>query len=55
MICEGATKRVFVHCDMDGSSRVFACEQVWYWEEGARPHTTEAGKRLLTLAPARRP
>ncbi len=40
--------RVFMLWDMEGASGIMTREQVWYWEEGVRPHIAEEGKQLLT-------
>ena len=40
--------KIFVHWDMEGTSGVFTREQVWYWEDGARPEIGEEGRQLLT-------
>ncbi|MBN1672987.1 MAG: M55 family metallopeptidase [Kiritimatiellae bacterium] len=39
--------KIFMLCDMEGVSGLFTREQVWYWEEGARPAAGEQGRALL--------
>jgi D-amino peptidase len=39
--------KVYMHWDMEGVSGLFTREQVWFWEEGVRPHVAEEGRRLL--------
>lgn len=36
-----------MHWDMEGASGIFAREQVWFWEPGARPEAGEEGRSLL--------
>lgn len=39
--------KIFMHWDMEGTSGLFAREQVWYWEEGVRPQIAQEGRDLL--------
>src|SRR5437763_930591 len=39
--------KLYMHWDMEGVSGLFTREQVWFWEEGVRPHVAEEGRRLL--------
>lgn len=39
--------KIYMHWDMEGVSGIFTREHVWYWEEGAREHIAEEGRRLL--------
>jgi len=39
--------KVFMHWDMEGVSGIHAREQVWFWEESARPEVGDEGRRLL--------
>ena len=40
--------KVFMHCDMDGSSGIFTREQAWYWENGAREKVALEARELFT-------
>ncbi len=40
--------KVFMHCDMDGSSGIFTREQAWYWESGAREQVGMEARELFT-------
>src|SRR5712692_11514739 len=40
--------KVFMHCDMDGSSGIFTREQAWYWENGVREHIAAEARELFT-------
>lgn len=39
--------KVYMLWDMEGVSGLFTREQVWHWEEGARPEVYEEGRTLL--------
>jgi D-amino peptidase len=40
--------KLFLLCDMDGSSGIFTREQAWYWENGVRPHIAAEARALFT-------
>ncbi|MBI3693838.1 MAG: M55 family metallopeptidase [Acidobacteria bacterium] len=40
--------KIFMHCDMDGSSGIFTREQAWYWENGVREHIAAEARELFT-------
>jgi len=40
--------KIFMLCDMDGSSGIFTREQSWYWENGVRPHIAAEARELFT-------
>jgi D-amino peptidase len=40
--------KVFMNCDMDGSSGIFTREQAWYWENGAREEVGLQARELFT-------
>jgi len=40
--------KIFMHCDMDGSSGIFTREQAWYWENGVREHVATEARELFT-------
>src|SRR5437899_15132 len=40
--------KIFMHCDMDGSSGIFTREQAWYWESGVREHIPAEARGLFT-------
>src|SRR5712692_1564681 len=40
--------KIFMHCDMDGSSGIFTREQAWYWENGVREQVAAEARALFT-------
>jgi len=40
--------KIFMNCDMDGSSAIFTREQSWYWENGVREHIAAEARELFT-------
>jgi D-amino peptidase len=40
--------KIFMHCDMDGSTGIFTREQAWYWENGVREHIAAEARELFT-------
>ncbi|MCC6391025.1 MAG: M55 family metallopeptidase [Bryobacterales bacterium] len=40
--------KIFMHCDMDGSSGIFTREQAWYWENGAREQVGMEAREMFT-------
>jgi D-amino peptidase len=40
--------KIFMLCDMDGSSGIFTREQAWYWENGVREHIPMEARQLFT-------
>ena len=40
--------KIFMHCDMEGSSGIFTREQAWYWENGAREQVAAQARELFT-------
>jgi len=40
--------KIFMHCDMEGSSGIFTREQAWYWENGVREQVAAEARELFT-------
>jgi D-amino peptidase len=40
--------KIFMHCDMEGSSGIFTREQAWYWENGVRDEVAAGARELFT-------
>ena len=40
--------KIFMHCDMEGSSGIFTREQAWYWENGVRDEVAAEARELFT-------
>jgi D-amino peptidase len=40
--------KIFMHCDMDGSSGIFTRELAWYWENGVREQVAANARELFT-------
>jgi D-amino peptidase len=40
--------KIFMHCDMDGSSGIFTRELAWYWENGVREQVAAAAREMFT-------
>ncbi len=40
--------KIFMLCDMDGSSGIFTREQAWYWENGVREQIAAEARDLFT-------
>ena len=40
--------KIFMNCDMDGSSGIFTREQAWYWENGVREQVAAEARELFT-------
>jgi D-amino peptidase len=40
--------KIFMHCDMDGSTGIFTREQAWYWENGVREQVATQARELFT-------
>jgi len=40
--------KIFMHCDMEGSSGIFTREQAWYWEPGVRESVAREARELFT-------
>src|SRR5438105_7924216 len=40
--------KIFMHCDMEGSSGIFTREQAWYWENGVREQVAAEARQLFT-------
>ena len=40
--------KIFMHCDMDGSTGIFTREQAWYWENGVREQVATEAREIFT-------
>jgi D-amino peptidase len=40
--------KLFLNCDMEGSSGIFTREQAWYWENGVREEVAREARELFT-------
>jgi D-amino peptidase len=40
--------KIFMHCDMDGSSGIFTRELAWYWETGVREQVGAQAREFFT-------
>src|SRR5258708_17052184 len=40
--------KIFMLCDMEGSSGIFTREQAWYWENGVRDPVAAEARQLFT-------
>ena len=40
--------KIFMLCDMEGSSGIFTREQAWYWENGVREQVAAEARELFT-------
>src|SRR4051794_41841346 len=40
--------KLFMNCDIEGSSGIFTREQAWYWENGVREHVALEARELFT-------
>ena len=40
--------KLFMNCDMEGSSGIFTREQAWYWENGVREQVALDARELFT-------
>src|SRR5260370_3079829 len=43
-----AGMKIFMLCDMEGSSGIFTREQAWYWEQGVREQVAAEARNLFT-------
>jgi D-aminopeptidase len=40
--------KLFMNCDMEGSSGIFTGEQAWWWENGVREEVAREARELFT-------
>ena len=40
--------KIFMHCDMEGTSTIFTREQAWYWENGVREQVAAEARQIFT-------
>lgn len=45
---ERRSLKLFMNCDMEGSSGIFTREQAWYWETGVREQVAMEARELFT-------